>query len=120
MERPKWFTLANITRGPSDPSLIEIVDLQEKVKPCFMIEEYVYKLIIIKGGKRTVTHFNSVSPITLQEYEQLVKKALGGHTLSDMVKKGCRVQLHYEFLVSKARTRILNEVKRPKKERRYS
>lgn len=125
MKIPKWFSTSKINPVSTTTSVpcekeIELLYLTERVVPCFLVDEYIYTLAVSINGHIVKTTLETSKYLTLQEYEDMVKKILTGCTLRQYCNAGYTVKVADLFLNSPVRKRILSDVSRPKKERRYS
>ncbi len=110
MKLPKWFTIANITKGP-EPLKVELVDLTEKVVQAFLIDDYHYQLVVrINGRKKVIKYSSTLGFLRYHEYMNMLNDALGGRTLYQMQQKGYEIITHDTFYNSLVRKRILHNV----------
>uniref|UniRef100_A0AAU8L0K6 Uncharacterized protein n=1 Tax=Pantoea phage Survivor TaxID=3232176 RepID=A0AAU8L0K6_9CAUD len=110
MKVPKWFTIANITKGP-EPLKVELVDLTEQVVAAFMIDDHIYRLTVrINGRKKVIKHTSALGILRYREYMDMLSKALDGRTLYQMQQKGYKIITHDTFYDSPVRKRILHNV----------
>ena len=120
MDLIKWLTRFKTPEPTPFRKEIVFLHLTERVIPCFNIDEYIYELALNIDGIITKTRLRTVYPLKLQEYENMLKKLLAGVPFRAYSKAGYKITLTDEFKNSPARLRILSDVGRPKKERRYS